>query len=264
MTYYCAIMSAHHIKRTNNDYNYIFFEVLHMSSKIKKSKTKQATKLLPLMLGALFMMIFGAATTYAVSKVLTPTQPVISTPAQPIIIDKQANSAPAVVAPVIPVQPVEKEPVSPVLSPVPTHVMAQIIAVKPQYTTKLVSYRSCKMVPRPVMVHNQRAIDGSGVVLGGVTGGILGNQIGRGNGNIVATVGGAIVGSLVGNNVEREMNRPNMQYVYVKVCQTHQREKSVLTGYNVTYEYDGKQATKFMKTKPQSDQLRLELAPAVS
>lgn len=249
-------------------------------------KSKKVKKVVSLTLGSVGMMLLGAGGMVAVNKAITPsvaatqstlsiTQPKSTIPANQTPVDpkltiareKSPSSIPAPVAePVVVAAPVYVEhlPV-PVVEPAKGYVMAQIVSVKPRYITKTVPYESCKQVPHTILVHPHRGTNGGGAVLGGVAGGLVGNQIGRGNGNIAATIGGTIVGAMVGNQMERDMNnRPEYRTVYETICKTRYAEKRVVSGYDVTYEYEGKTGKKFMKTRPKSDYIRLELAPVLS
>lgn len=139
--------------------------------------------------------------------------------------------------------------------------LAKIIKVEPIYVTRMVPHEYCHMEPRAYMYPNQRALPGSGMIAGGAVGGLIGNRFGGGNGNIAATIGGSVIGALIGNNIEGEMNRPYVVESYVQVCHTQLVKESHIKGYKVTYLLNGKSKTTFMKKKPKSNFIRLELAP---
>lgn len=138
---------------------------------------------------------------------------------------------------------------------------AKIIGVKPIFVTKKVPVQVCRDVPRTVY-YQSRGPSGAGAVLGGVAGGVIGNQIGGGTGNVIATVGGAVLGAAAGNQIERNSQRSYARTEYVTICKTKIAEKNIRSGYEVTYLYNGKQATKIMKNKPKGDTIPLQLVPA--
>lgn len=86
-----------------------------------------------------------------------------------------------------------------------------------------------------------------GQILGGLIGGAIGNQFGRGNGRKAFTIAGALVGSSLARDNRRysrnDRNRRGYQRDYEPeyVCQTSTRERVIetVTGYEVTYEYNG-------------------------
>lgn len=144
----------------------------------------------------------------------------------------------------------------------PQNVLAKVIKVKAHYITKSVPFRVCHDVPRTVM-SNGNPPTGAGAVLGGVAGGIVGHQIGGGRGNVAATIGGAIVGGMLGNQIERSANEPRAHTIYVTECTTRYRDKSILTGYDVTYIFNGQIGTKFMKKPPKSSTIMLTVEPGL-
>ncbi len=91
-----------------------------------------------------------------------------------------------------------------------------------------------------------------GTVLGTIVGGILGNQIGRGGGRTVATAVGAATGAVIGNNTDRDARDPGgyERPVYEQRCRTVDNWSQRLTGYNVTYRYQGHEYNTFMPYDP--------------
>lgn len=87
-------------------------------------------------------------------------------------------------------------------------------------------------------------------VLGGVTGGLLGSTIGDGNGRIAASAVGAAIGALIGNNAD-ERNASTMAVPQqVQRCQTVDNHRQGITGYKVTYNYNGRNATTVLPYDP--------------
>lgn len=82
-----------------------------------------------------------------------------------------------------------------------------------------------------------RPSSGAGAVIGAIAGGLLGNTIGGGSGRAVATGIGAIGGAIVGDRVEA--GQPG--YQNVQRCSTQTRYDNQFLGYDVVYEYGGRQ-----------------------
>ncbi len=94
-------------------------------------------------------------------------------------------------------------------------------------------------------VYNGNRTSGGGAVLGAIAGGAVGNSIGKGSGRAAATALGVLGGAVLGNNIEG--GQP--QYQTVQRCNTETYYENRTVGYNVVYEYAGRQYT----TRTQSD-----------
>ena len=90
----------------------------------------------------------------------------------------------------------------------------------------------------------------AGVLLGGVTGGLLGNTIGRGNGRVASTVVGAMIGAVVGDHIANRDNQAVAVTRPIQRCQTVQNYQQVITGYQVTYNYNGRNTTVVLPYDP--------------
>jgi uncharacterized protein YcfJ len=116
-------------------------------------------------------------------------------------------------------------------------------------------------VPRQVCVNEQVTVpgqkSGAGAVMGGLAGGAIGNQIGDGSGRAVATVLGLVGGAMLGNRIEGD-GAPQTQTMQRCSTQTFYENRTV--GYNVTYEYAGKQYTVQMPQDP-GQWVRLQVTP---
>ena len=97
-------------------------------------------------------------------------------------------------------------------------------------------------VPRQVCSMTQVAVpgqkSGSGALMGAVAGGAVGNAIGDGTGRALATMVGVIGGTMLGDKIE---GNPPDQTQNQQTCTTQTVYENRLVGYNVTYEYAGKQ-----------------------
>jgi len=81
-----------------------------------------------------------------------------------------------------------------------------------------------------------------GEIIGAVVGGIVGNQVGKGGGKTAATASGALIGKIVGGNLQEGNSASGPApagYERVRACRTLEREKKVITGYEVEYIYAG-------------------------
>lgn len=79
---------------------------------------------------------------------------------------------------------------------------------------------------------------GAGALVGALTGGLLGSAVGHGPGRGAATVVGAVGGAVIGNRIEGS-GGTRVQDVDRCYEQTAYEERTV--GYNVVYEYAGRQ-----------------------
>lgn len=89
-----------------------------------------------------------------------------------------------------------------------------------------------------------------GAILGGLTGGLLGSTIGRGNGRVASAAVGAAIGALVGDHLGNRDNSAVAVNRPIQRCQTMQSYRQVLTGYQVTYYYNGRNTTVVLPYDP--------------
>jgi len=97
-------------------------------------------------------------------------------------------------------------------------------------------------VPRQVCSQEQVAVQpnksGAGAAMGAIAGGAIGNQIGGGSGKAAATMLGIFGGAILGDKIE---GAPAQQTQTVQNCTTQNVIENRIIGYNVTYEFNGKQ-----------------------
>ena len=101
---------------------------------------------------------------------------------------------------------------------------------------------------------------GAGTVLGAVVGGVIGHQFGNSSGGRDrGTAAGAIVGGIVGNQIENSNNAPRERVVEVERvpvernverCRTVNEVREATIGYDVRYEYAGRQFNTRMDRDP--------------
>lgn len=98
-------------------------------------------------------------------------------------------------------------------------------------------------------VIEQYSSSGSGVgaIVGAVAGGVIANQFGGGGGRAALTAGGAVAGGMLGNSIESSGSR---NYQVVKDCRTQIFHGVRNSGYNVSYEYGGRQYTTVTQDHP--------------
>ena len=106
--------------------------------------------------------------------------------------------------------------------------------------------------------HGRQGSDPAGsALLGGVIGGVIGHQFGNGNGRDAATVAGALIGASVAH--ERALYSAGPR-TYTDRTRTRtrcadrydDREEERVTGYRVTYYYDGQRYVTRMDRDPGS------------
>jgi uncharacterized protein YcfJ len=107
---------------------------------------------------------------------------------------------------------------------------------------------------QPVVVEQQTS--GGGGLLGAIAGGAIGSQVGGGSGRAAGVLIGTVAGAIVGNNIEAGGNRAHA----VPQCTTQTTYENRTVGYNVTYEYAGRQYTVQMPHDP-GPTIRLQVTP---
>ena len=101
---------------------------------------------------------------------------------------------------------------------------------------------------------------GAGGVFGALAGGVIGNSIGQGSGRAAATAIGIIGGAMLGDRLEGSGDTPSQ---YAQNCTTHTHIENRVLGYNVVYEYAGKQYAVQMPQDP-GPQVQLQITPVGS
>ncbi len=92
----------------------------------------------------------------------------------------------------------------------------------------------------------------AGAVIGGIAGGILGHQVGKGTGKAVATAAGAATGAIVGDNIDNSGDSRTVRRSpqYEERCRTVDNWSRRITGYDVTYRYQGREYTTVLPYEP--------------
>lgn len=89
-------------------------------------------------------------------------------------------------------------------------------------------------------VHVRARRSDTPTVVGAILGGVIGNQFGSGSGRRAATAAGALLGGAIGRDAGRHDHGDRR--VLRQRCQVERewRERTVRSGYRVTYEYGGR------------------------
>jgi uncharacterized protein YcfJ len=109
-------------------------------------------------------------------------------------------------------------------------------------------------------VQAQPQTSGAGGLLGALTGAGIGSAIGAGTGNGAAILGGAVLGAIAGNSIEANNARAAQA---VPTCTTQMTYENRTVGYDVTYEYAGRQFTTRMAQDPGAT-IALQVTPVSS
>jgi uncharacterized protein YcfJ len=128
-----------------------------------------------------------------------------------------------------------------------TPILSQTAVPKQVCTTQPVSYTRETQVSRNDDNSMHNGGSGAGAVVGGLLGAVIGNQIGKGSGRAAATAGGLIGGAILGSQIGKSDGADKRSTVQttdvrnVQNCTTQNMYESKTIGYNVVYEYAGKQ-----------------------
>jgi uncharacterized protein YcfJ len=125
---------------------------------------------------------------------------------------------------------------------------ADVIAATPIYQTVNNPRQQCWT--ESVTAYEQPRRAGGGAIIGGIAGGLIGSTVGRGNGRVAAAAAGAAIGALVGNDYENRDNAVVAVTRPVQRCQVTDNYSQVITGYNVTYRYNGRDSTVVLPNDP--------------
>jgi len=140
------------------------------------------------------------------------------------------------------------------------------LAASAQETAKVISsVQVIQQVAVPRQVCSQESVavqgnkSGAGAVMGAIAGGAMGNQIGGGTGRAAATALGIFGGAILGDKIE---GAPAPQTQTVQNCRTETVYENRVVGYNVTYEFAGKQYMVQMPRDP-GPTLQVNVTPVI-
>ncbi|HZY19096.1 MAG TPA: glycine zipper 2TM domain-containing protein [Ramlibacter sp.] len=133
--------------------------------------------------------------------------------------------------------------------------VGRVLSSTPMIQQVAVPRQVCSSQPVAVQEPNS----GAGGVMGAIAGGAVGSQIGGGSGRGVATVLGVLGGAVLGNRIEG--SGTSVQNYQSCTTQTYYENRA--TGYNVVYEYAGKQYTVHLPYDP-GPTIRLQVSPVTT
>jgi uncharacterized protein YcfJ len=131
--------------------------------------------------------------------------------------------------------------------------MGRVLSTTPIVNQVGVPRQVCSTEAVPVQSHKS----GAGAVVGAIAGGAMGNAVGGGSGRAAATILGVLGGAVLGDRIEGpgQTQMQNMQS-----CTTQTFYENRTTGYNVVYEYAGKQYSVQMPNDP-GPFVKLQITP---
>jgi uncharacterized protein YcfJ len=146
----------------------------------------------------------------------------------------------------------------------------RVVRVQPRVEQVRMPRQECRTdyVQQPVHQAPQQGRSAGGAIIGGIAGALLGNQVGGGTGRAAATAAGAIAGAVVGDRVDNndaragnnyQQQQPVMQEQAVRQCRTVEAYESRTNGYEVTYDYRGRNYTTVLARDP-GDRVRLHVS----
>jgi len=120
------------------------------------------------------------------------------------------------------------------VEPAGTVLVGQVISRTALFQQVAVPSQNCTNTPVTV----QGPKSGAGAMMGAIAGATVGSQIGGGQGQVLATMAGLMGGAILGDNIEKPA--PATSYNQTTCASTSAYENR-LVGYQVVYEYAGKQ-----------------------
>ena len=111
--------------------------------------------------------------------------------------------------------------------------VGQVITRTAVYQQVAVPRQSCTQSPAVAPAQNS----GGGAIIGAIAGGLIGSQLGGRDSKGIAAMAGVIGGAVLGDKAESQSNSPQP----TTTCTTQTVYENRLVGYNVVYEYAGKQ-----------------------
>jgi uncharacterized protein YcfJ len=118
-------------------------------------------------------------------------------------------------------------------------------------------------VPSQTCAHNPVVVQGpksgAGAMMGAIAGAAVGSQMGGGQGQALAAMAGMVGGAILGDSIEKPA--PAQAYNQT-ICTPQSAYENRLVGYQVVYEYAGKQYTVQLPQDP-GPTIALQVSPAM-
>ena len=125
---------------------------------------------------------------------------------------------------------------------------AEVVATVPIYETVNESRQQCWT--ESVTYYEESGRSNGGAIIGGITGGLLGAQVGKGNGRIAAAATAAAIGAVVGDRLDNRYSYSSPITRPVQRCSVVDNYRKAISGYQVTYFYNGRNATVVLPYDP--------------
>lgn len=136
---------------------------------------------------------------------------------------------------------------------------AEVISATPIREIVITPRNRCETVRAAPEARGERSL--AGPIIGGLAGGVLGSQLGKGNGKTAGAVVGAITGAVVGDRLDND--EPTRRAQPRQRCWQEETREDRIRGYEVVYEYGGRQyATEMCQDPGASLRLVVKLIPA--
>ena len=115
------------------------------------------------------------------------------------------------------------------------------------------------------IVHERHHRSATPTIVGTIVGGVIGNQFGKGRGRTVATIAGAALGGSIGNDIGRKHHGRAHRVITTEThCDVEHvvEHEQRITGYHVTYLYDGREFRTRTATDPgDTIRVRVQMSP---
>lgn len=134
--------------------------------------------------------------------------------------------------------------------------VGQVISRTPIFQQVATPRQVCSAVSVPAPA----TTSGAGALMGAIAGGAIGQQIGGGTGQALATMAGVVGGALLGDRIESPNPGGN---AVQQQCSLQNVYENRLTGYQVVYEYAGKQYSVQLPQDP-GPTIALQISPVAA
>ena len=137
----------------------------------------------------------------------------------------------------------------------------RVTRVTPQTERQNHPRQECRTEYVQVQQAQERGMGGS--IIGGIAGAVLGSNIGSGNGRTAATAAGAIAGAIAGDRISNRGASNTTVEKPVRECHMVDNWETKTSGYEVAYDYRGRNYISVMSSDPGSRvRLRVSVEPA--
>ena len=133
--------------------------------------------------------------------------------------------------------------------------VGQVISRTAVYQQTAVPRQTCTQSPALAPAQNS----GGGAIIGAIAGGLIGSQLGGRDSKGITAMAGVIGGAMLGDKAESQGNAP----LPTTTCTTQTVYENRLVGYNVVYEYAGKQYNVQLPQDP-GPTIPLQVTPMVA